>query len=249
MRKLLTAVLTVFMLAGCNSAPAASAEPANSSGNHGCDAFEECESTTEAKTASGTAFKTEYEALNGMTNSSGKEHRTITIPETNPFVKTTPAEVIQKTEAGDSFWLYIGDPKCPWCRSVLETAAAKAAEYHVDQILYLNIWDEDGNEILRDKYVLEEGKPVKQSDGAPEYARMLELFHDVLSDYTLEAEDKTKVEIGEKRIFAPNFFRIEGGKAVRMTEGISEKQKDSREPLTDEILADEQKLFDAFFKG
>ena len=32
-------------------------------------------------------FKKEYEALNGKTNSAGKEHRTVNISSKNPFVK------------------------------------------------------------------------------------------------------------------------------------------------------------------
>ena len=52
---------------------------------------------------------------------------------------------------------------------------------------------------------------------------------------------------GEKRIYAPNYIYVSEGKAIRMTTGISDKQTDSREELTDEILDDEEKLFSEFF--
>ena len=213
----------------------------------GCDAFEECEDSTKGTPVKEMSFKETYEALNGTTNSSGKEHRTITIPEENPFTETTPEEVITRTESGKSFWLYIGDPKCPWCRSVIEVAADVAKEHSVDTIYFLNIWDESGNEILRDKFKLTDGSIEKVQDGTPEYARMLELFDEVLKEYTLKDDNGNEVNVGEKRIYAPNFFRIENGKATKMTDGISEKQEDPRGELTEEIIEDEREMFETFF--
>ena len=58
-----------------------------------------------------------------------------------------------------------------------------------------------------------------------------------------------KVQVGEKRIYAPNFIYIKNGKPIKITEGISDKQKDSREELTDEILNDEEELFNEFFNN
>ena len=42
------------------------------------------------------AFKNDYEGLNGKTNKNGKVHRTISIPEDNPFVEVTPEEILKK---------------------------------------------------------------------------------------------------------------------------------------------------------
>ena len=39
-------------------------------------------------------FKEEYESLNGKTNSNGKEYRSISIDEDNPFVYITAEELI-----------------------------------------------------------------------------------------------------------------------------------------------------------
>ena len=55
--------------------------------------------------------------------------------------------------------------------------------------------------------------------------------------------------MGEKRIYAPNYFYISNGKVKKMVEGISDKQKDSREELTDEILKDEEEQFNDLFKN
>ena len=59
----------------------------------------------------------------------------------------------------------------------------------------------------------------------------------------------SEVKVGEKRIYAPNFIYVNNGKAVKMTEGISDKQKDAFEELSDEILEDEEKLFNEFFNN
>ena len=198
---------------------------------------------------SAKAFKEEYESLNGKTNSSGKEHRTISIDEDNPYEKVTQKKIVDKIKNKDTFYLYVGDSLCPWCRSVLEKSIEVSKDKNIKKIYYIDIWDEEGNEILRDKYELKDGKAEKVSDGTKEYERILKYFDSVLSDYTLTDEDGNTVQTGEKRIFAPNFFYIEKGKVQNMISGISEKQKDSREELTDAILQDEEKQFRNFFNN
>ena len=149
-----------------------------------------------------------------------------------------------------TFYVYFGDKKCPWCRSVIEKAIKVSKDYDVDKIYYVSIWDDDFNEILRDKYKLnDKGKVEKVSDGTDTYNKLLKEFDSLLSDYTLTDNNKKEVKVGEKRIYAPNFIYVSEGKAVKMTEGISDKQKDSNQELSDEILADEEKLFKEFFNN
>ena len=194
-------------------------------------------------------FKEEYESLNGTTNKSGKEHRTISISKDNPFHKVEQKDIVKMIEDKETFYLYVGDPLCPWCRSVLEKSIEVAKENKVKEIYYIDIWDDDGNEILRDKYELKDGTLVKTVNGTEEYKKLLEYFDSVLSNYTVSDNDGNKIETGEKRIYAPNFFYIENGKVIKLVEGISDKQKDSREELTKEILDDEQKIFEEFFNN
>lgn len=197
---------------------------------------------------SAIAFKKEYEALNGQTNASGKKHRSVTIPENNPFEKITAEEALNKIENGETFYLYFGDKSCPWCRSVIEKAIEIANNHKIKKIYYVAIWDDDGNEILRDTYELsKKNKPKKVTDGTETYYKLLEKLDNVLSDYTLTDSNKKEVKVGEKRIYAPNFIYIKKGSAVKLTEGISDKQEDARGELTDEILVDEENLFDDFF--
>lgn len=208
-----------------------------------------CSSKEEVKRDKKSAleFKEEYESLNGKTNSSGKEHRSVTIPKDNPFEKVSASTIVEMIDNGDTFYVYFGDKLCPWCRSVIEKACEVANEKKIDKIYYVNIWDDDGNEILRDKYALSEGNPTKISDGTQDYYDLLERFDSLLSDYTLTTDDGEKIEAGEKRIFAPNYIYVKDGKAIKLVEGISDKQEDSREELTAEMLKDEEEQFNNLF--
>lgn len=212
--------------------------------------FTGCQNKEKAKdndNKSALEFKEEYEALNGKKNSSGKEHRTITISKDNPFEKITPKELVEKLDNKETFYVYFGDPLCPWCRSVIEEAIKVAKDEDIDKIYYIKIWDDDGNEVLRDKYELQKGKPVKVGDGTKEYNTFLKSFGSLLDDYTLTNDKGDKVKVGEKRIYAPDFLYIEKGKAKKITDGISSKQTDARQKLTDEILKDEEKAFEELF--
>jgi len=193
-------------------------------------------------------FKAEYEALNGKTNASGKEHRTVSIPENNPYEKITPAELIKKIENKETFYVYFGDPLCPWCRSVIEKSIEVANSKNIDKIYYIKIWDDEGNEVFRSKYTLnKKNKPELVTPGTDEYYTITRTFANVLSDYTLTTDEDKKVNVGEKRIYAPSYIYVKDGKAIKLTEGISKLQTDSREELTKEMLNDETKQFEDFF--
>lgn len=207
-----------------------------------------CNKKTRVATEESLAFKQEYEALNGKANASGKEHRSITISETNPFEKITTEELIKKINNKESLYVYFGDPLCPWCRSVLEKATEVAEKNGIEKIYYIKIWDNEGNEVLRSKYTLnKKNKPELVTPATDDYYTLLKIFKDLLPDYTLTTSDGKEIKIGEKRIFAPNFIYIEEGVAKTLVEGISDKQTDSREKLTEEMLKDEEEIFNKFF--
>ena len=106
-------------------------------------------------------FKKEYEALNGHTNASGKEHRTISIPKDNPMEKVTATDIVNKINNKETFYVYFGDELCPWCRSVIEKSIEVAKENKINKIYYVPIWNDDGEEILRDKYELVDNQITK----------------------------------------------------------------------------------------
>ncbi len=202
------------------------------------------------------SFKKDYEDINGTENKSGKVHREVSISEDNVFVEITAEELVKKIDNKETFYVYFGSRLCPWCRSTIEKADQVSRENLVDKIYYVDIWDDEGNEILRDKYVLNaNGELELVIEGTESYKKLLTVFDSLLEDYVLNEYEtvndeqvlKRTVKTGEKRIFAPNYFYVDNGVAVRMTTGTSDLQKDSRETLTEEILKDEEKLFNEFF--
>ena len=192
-------------------------------------------------------FKEDYESVNNQENKNGKVHRSVTIDEENPFVISSAKEVVEKIKNEDSFYVYFGSKICPWCRSVIEKAIEVANNNNVTKIYYVDIWNDEGEEILRDKYEVDDkGNVIKTIEGKEEYYELLKLLDNVLEDYTYTKDDK-KESFGEKRIYAPNFIYISNGKAIKLTTGISSLQKDSREALTEEMLKDEEKEFNGIF--
>lgn len=215
MRKLFILSLILLLISGCTR---------QEETPEGCDLFEEC--AVPLPEEAGLTFKEKYEGVNGTTNASGKENRSVTIDEDHPFVKEEPAVIVNKIENKETFYLYVGDEQCPWCRSVIETAIRVAKEEGIKEIYYLEIWNADGEEILRDKYVVQEEKLVKESAGHSTYTKLLEYLDPLLEDYVITKDDQD-YEVGEKRIYAPNFFYIENGVPKKMTTGISDLQEDS----------------------
>lgn len=189
----------------------------------------------------------EYESLNGTTNGL-QVHRTVHIDSDNPFVYITAEELVQKLNNEETFYVYFGSKSCPWCRSVIEKSIEIAKQNHIETIYYVDIWDDDGNEILRDKYVLSEDNELEKTiQGTDAYYEIMRYFDEVLNDYTLTDSNGMVISVSEKRIFAPSFIYVENGLAKRITTGTSDKQTDSRGELTEEILQDEEELFINFF--
>ncbi len=201
------------------------------------------------KNNNGIEFKNDYEEVNGEKNKNGKEHRVVNIDKDNPFREVSAEDIVDKINNKETFYVYFGSRSCPWCRSVIEKSIEIAKNRGVKTIYYVDIWDDEGNEILRDKYILDGNTPKLDINGTDSYYKLLKVFDKLLDNYTLIDSNNNKIDVGEKRIFAPNFIYIKNGKAVRITDGISDKQNDSREELTSEILNDEEDKFSKFFRG
>ena len=193
-------------------------------------------------------FKENYESLNN-TSYHGTKRRTVKISGKNVFEMTTQKEIEKKIKNKETFYLYIGDNKCPWCRSSIEKADEISRKNDIKKIYYIHIWDKDYNEIFRDKYSLDdEGNLSKVNDGTSSYKYMLKVFESKLENYSLTDVNGNKKEVGEKRIYAPNYFYIENGKLKTFTAASSDKQTDPNEKLTKEILKDQEDKLNKFFK-
>lgn len=192
-------------------------------------------------------FKEEYESFNDKSNDYFK-YRNLSIDENNPFVFATDKEIVEKLENKETFIAYFGDPQCPWCRSVIEQAIKSAKANGIDKIYYVRFWDGFHEELIRDVYELDENNnPVLKQAGSESYPKLLEYLDDVLNEYTLKDKDGKAINVNEKRIFLPNFIAVTSGEAKELVEGISEKQTEFNGELTEEILNDEQTIFNDFF--
>ncbi|MDD6403340.1 MAG: hypothetical protein PUG33_04265 [Mollicutes bacterium] len=196
-------------------------------------------------------FKEEYEKINGdKTSYSDNKYRTLKIDKNNPYVYSSAKEILEKINNKETFYVYFGSSYCPWCRSVIEKSIESAQKNNIKKIYYVDIWNGFHNEILRDTYKLnDKNEAEKEKDGTKEYYKLLEKFDNLLEDYTLTTDDGEEVKVGEKRIFAPDFIYVENGVAKKITSATSENQKDADAKLTKEILKDEEKYFNNFFKN
>ena len=193
-------------------------------------------------------FKEEYESFNDKKNDYF-EYRDLDLDVKNPFVYSTDAEIVEKIENDESFIVYFGDPECPWCRSVIEEAIKSANDNNIEKIYYVRFWDGFHKEIIRDVYELDENNaPVLKEKGSDAYTKLLEYLDGVLKDYTLKDSDGNTINVGEKRIFLPNFVAVIDGEAKELIQGISENQESYNSELTKELIADEKKMFDEFFQ-
>ncbi len=220
MRKLMLAMLAmIFVISGCSS-----------------KVEEETveEEVVATPTEDSLRFKEEYEALNGTTNASGKEYRSIEIPEINPMVYATADEVADMIEEGENIFVYFGYASCPWCRSALPYALEVFKERGIDTVYYVDIHD------IRDtmKYDALKQFAYTDTEGSEGYYRLISLLDNVLDDYELTDENGKLVDTYEKRIYAPNFVLSDGGAGKGKVEGISELQSDGYMELSEEMIAD-----------
>ena len=189
--------------------------------------------TKEEKNTDAIKFKEEYEKLNGEKNRNGVTYREVEIDEDNPFVFATAEEIQEKIDNKETFAVYFGFNSCPWCRSIITTLIEVADDLDIDKIYYVDVLD------IRDTYELNsKNKPEKTKDGSEGYNELINSLANVLSDYTLTTEKGKTVQVGEKRIYAPNLVSVVDGKAQKLNTGISEMQTDSMMELTDEMKKD-----------
>ena len=238
-RKFLICLLVLFILSAC------SGKKEQDDPIQGCDIVEDC--GEQSGVNENLSFKEAYETLNGVQTPEGETIRTISIPADHPYVKVQAEDIIDRIRNKETFYVYIGDELCPWCRSVIETATAVANKAGVDTIYYVKVWDSEGNELVRDRYKLEDSKPVKTVEGLQAYYELLEQAADFLDDYILEDEKGNEVAVGEKRIYIPCFFYVENGRVLRYVTGISDQQEDAYQKLDEALLSDEETIFDSFF--
>lgn len=192
-------------------------------------------------------FKKEYEELNGKDNGNGSIYRPLSISDKNPFIYKEAKDIIEMIDNKETFVVYFGFGKCPWCRSVLESMIKSAKNKGVKKIYYVDVLN------IRDKYELnEKHKAVRTVEGTKDYYTLLKKLNNVLENYEpltyTENKKEKKVTINEKRIYAPNVIVVNKGKAVSLETGIIETLIDPYMDLTDDMNCQIESLFDCLFE-
>lgn len=192
-------------------------------------------------------FKNEYEAINGKTLRDDIRYRTLSISDNNPYVKVELSDIIEKLNNKETFYLYVGDSLCPWCRSGIEKMIEVANAEKIDTIYYIDFWDDDHKEILRDLYeVNEKNKVVKIQDAKEGYDQLLEAVKEFAQDYVLTKDGK-EYKVGEKRVFGGDHFYFSKGVCEKYVSLRSDKLEKSSDELTEEVLNDQETKFKEFF--
>lgn len=185
-------------------------------------------------------FKVEYESLNNEDTGYGKVYRELNINKKNKIKYSTAKEIVEKTENNETFVVYFGFAKCPWCRSMIENLIDLSIENEID-IYYVDVFD------IRDTIEYVDGELKTTKEGDKDYMKLIELYGDVLSDYSVKNGDE-KISAGEKRIYAPNVVAVVNGEAKEMVEGVSEKLEDPYGEITEEMKKASIKQLKCIFK-
>lgn len=193
-------------------------------------------------------FKSSYESINNEAKGdSGTFYREVHIAKNNPVEISNMKSVLDKIDNKDSFLVFFGYAECPWCRSMVESMVKSAKDNKIKKIYYVDI----ENERDQLEYQPDTDSFAEVSIGSKEYKKMLKKIGNVLDKYEIEytnADGETKKkDTKEKRIYAPSLVYIQNGKAIKMIDGLSEKQKDENEVLTKEIKADMKQELNDFF--
>ena len=147
-------------------------------------------------------FKEEYESLNDTVAYKNIKYPTVSLDKKNPFVYKTEDEIIEIVKNGTGL-IYLGYPKCPWCRNAVNVLQ----RVDTDKIYYLNMYD------LRDEYKVENDVLIKTKEGSNGYYTLLKLLDSILDDYIIKDNDK-EYNVNEKRVYVPLVVGIKEGKIV-----------------------------------
>lgn len=197
-------------------------------------------------------FKEEYEKVNGTTMKGDIKYRTLDINKKNPYVKVSIDDIAAKIKNGESFYLYVGDHLCPWCRSGIEKMIEVAKREKVDTIYYVDFWDDDHNEILRELYDVEiKGKKVTftQTQEATEgYKVLYDAVKDMgLKDYTVTKDGKEYTVPNTKKVYGGDHFYFNKGKCERYVTLRVPSLKSAVDELTDEVKKEQDETYTKLF--
>ncbi len=199
-------------------------------------AFQKSESDTVIETDA-IRMQEEYASLNGETNSSNRQYKSVNLRDDNPYVYRTEDEIVRILTEGSGI-IYFGFKSCPWCRSMVSVLADVASEKNVATIYYLDV------ENIRSVLSLDENnKLITEREGSSGYYKILEALDDVLEEYTLTGEDDTEIDTGEKRLYAPTVVGVLNGEIKSIHVGTVDSQTDPYADLTEEQYEELKEIY------
>lgn len=119
MKKVLSILMILALLAGCTATGSADAKK----------------------------FKEEYEAINGTKNDNGVNYSDIEIAADNPVVFASGEQIIKTLTEGSGIILF-GFPTCPWCRQAIPVLLEMCQQNKVETLLYYNNRDQRDTKTL-----------------------------------------------------------------------------------------------------
>ena len=195
-------------------------------------------------------FKEEYEKVNGLTMRDDIKYRSLDIDKKNPYVKVSIDEIAKKINNKESFYLYVGDHLCPWCRSWIEKMIEVANREKIDTIYYVDFWDDEHNEILRDLYeVKQDGKKVKivQTKEATEgYKVLYDAVKDYIQDYVITKDGKD-YNVGVKKVYGGDHFFFNKGVCERYVTLRVPSLEKATDELTESVLKEQDETYTKLF--
>ena len=193
-------------------------------------------------TSDADKFKKEYESLNNKKDKYGNIYRKVNIDKNNKIKYATASDIVKMIENKETFAVYFGFKECPWCRSVTPTLINVVNDLDVDYLYYVDIKN------IRDELKLKrDGSIYISKKGSKSYYKLLSLLDNVLDKYEIDNNGK-KIDTLEKRIYAPNVISIVSGKAVKLEEGVSNKQKKPNMHLTKNMIKETYNKFKCSLK-
>ncbi len=186
-------------------------------------------------------FKEDYEKLNGEVNpNNDKNYPKVEIDENNPVKYSTADEIVEVLEKGTGI-IYLGYPKCPWCRNAVPVLLQAASDAEVDNIYYIDMYDE------RDSYtVKEDGTLVKSKNGTEGYQKLLKALDGILDEYYVTDLDGQEIDTNEKRIYVPLVVFVKDGEIIGSHADTVESQKDPYVLLNDEQREELYEIYDKY---
>ena len=100
-------------------------------------------------------FKKEYENLNNQKLENNNKARKVIISGNNSIIYATAEEISKKIDNKETFAVYFGFSKCPWCRSIISNLLKAAKDLNVKKIYYVDVENiRDIKEFKNDKILL-----------------------------------------------------------------------------------------------